>query len=327
MLFLKTNFIFPVVTVSGFDFEEFLKFTPEKLIILLRLIDSALVRGQEMELMQNNVPFTDKTFASLLATGAVVTSRLIELFTMPEPFDQRAQKSLILIGSGVPEGTTEELSAATLELYFLEGELKVTPTNYEALRRAVDVCTLSFDSNPKNDTELAYSLLETVNAQCLNIVACPQTDCQFDDETKDYYACSCDIVIDTDGNGKVFIATVAYTDLKRMKAKDVQLLGLFQEIEKIQGETGILGLPINSPSIPRLLPRFRDWEEFADLISDALADMNMTNLDVSLDYIPPGVEDPRVELGIVFTHSAAFDVNFDGSLGIGYVSCWFLPYF
>jgi hypothetical protein len=273
-----------------------------------------------MELMQNNVPFTDKTFASLLATGAVFTSRLVELFTMPEPFDQRAQKSLMVLGSGVPEGTTEKLSASILELYFLEGELKVTPRNYEALRRVVDVCSLSFDSDPKNDTELAYSLMETVNAQCVNIVACQQTDCQFDDETKDYYSCNCDIVIGTDKDGKVFIATVAYTDSERMNAKDVQLLGLFQEISEVHGETTILGLPINSPSIPRLLPRFKDWEEFADLISDALADMNMTNLNVSLDYIPPGEDDPRVELGIVFTHSAAFGVNFDGSLEIGYVS-------
>jgi hypothetical protein len=324
---LKTNFILVVVTVTGFDFEDFLTFTPDKLIILLRLIDSAMVRGQEMELMQNNVPFTDKTFASLLATGAVLTSRLLELFTMPEPFDQRAQKSLMVVGSGVPEGTTETLSAATLELYFLEGELTVTPTNREALRSVAGVCTLTFDSDPKNDTELAYSLLETVNAQCVDIVvACPQTDCQLDDETNDYYSCNCDIVVGTEESGKVFIATVAYTDSERTNAKDVQLLGLFQEIDKIQGESQILGLPINSPSIPRLLPRFKDLEEFSDLISDALAEKNMTNLNVSLDYIPPGEDDPRLELDIAFTHSAAFGVNFDGSFGIGCVSFWFLSY-
>jgi hypothetical protein len=141
-----------------------------------------------------------------------------------------------------------------------------------------------------------------------------------------YFSCDCDIVVGTDNNGKVFLATVAYTDSERMNPKDVQLLGLFQEIDKIQGETKILGLPLNVPSLPKLLPKFKSFEEFGYLINQALADRNMTGLSVSINYIPPGDDDPRLEVGIVFTHDAAFGVHFDGSAGIGYVSCWSLPF-
>lgn len=215
------------MSVTGLDYETFLRITPEQcIIVLLLLIDNALVRGQEMELMQTNIPFTDATFASLLATGSVLTSKLVEYFVETQSFDDRAMKSLTLISSGIPEGTADQLSTNTLELYFLEGELEVSPENYRALRNQVDVCTLTFDSDPTNDTELALVLWRTVNAECVDIVACRQIDCRYDEDEFAYYASYCDIVIDTDEDGHVFLSTVAYSDLFREMKKDAQLLGL-----------------------------------------------------------------------------------------------------
>jgi hypothetical protein len=295
--------------------------------IYLSHIDSALVRGQEHELMQNNIPFTDTTFASLLATGSVLTSFLFEIFVKPMPFDERGQKSLMIVAAVSvadilsKEGEDGDLSTTELTLLVFNGNLTVNPDNYNALIADSDTeaCTFTVGMNVSTDDQFATVLRQKL-LLCPNIgTVCSPETCQ-QDEDGNFYGCACNLVVGVDAKSLTFISTVAYSDAAKKIRNDIQLLGLYNA-SNTDTENSVLGFPLNSPITPSLIPRFRSFQNFSDFINEALARV-MEGVTVSFEYSPGDStttphKDPTFLINIVFTRKKSFGVAFDGSVGLG----------
>jgi len=304
----------PVVTITGFDYTDFLAFSPENCVSFLLLLDSALVRAQEQDLMQKNkLPFTEKTYANLLSTGSVITSHLLEFFVKAEPFKERAAKSLRITFPDVAQNKNgRNLGNVQLELYYLIGELTANPDNFAALRNGTQVCTLSFSRNVTTNWMLQADLIDAINRANCGITA--WGGCQQDADGNFYGCVNAQLVVIIE-DGQVVMATEAWTDNAKRNIQDFQLLGLFSK-KPVCGEA-ILGFTLNEPAYPQLIPRFRNLEEVEDLINQAI-DKEMDGVHVDLTYVPPdGVEISRFEVGIQFSRSVQYGTSFDGSLQIG----------
>lgn len=284
-----------------------------------------------MEALQKvNIPFTDTSFASLLATGSMLSSQLLKIFVKPTPFEDRAQKSLKLVASknikdalndGVVNGT---LAGTALQLVVFNGafgELAVNPEEYDKIieNEAVTMCNLTLNQmffDDSRDTDFANLLRGSMEAACPgDLTICEPEDCLQDDEG-DFYDCKCQVVVGIDTNDKVFIASVAYETESFDSGYDVQLLGLY-DASSPRGESSILGFPLNSPAVPSLIPRFRNFQNFTNLVSTALSSF-VEGLDVDFQFVPA---DPpsysRFEVNLNFGQNAEFGATFDGSFGIG----------
>jgi hypothetical protein len=297
-------------------------------VFYLSHIDSALVRGQEHELMQNNIPFIDTTFASLLATGSVLTSFLFEIFVKPMPFDERGQKSLTIVAAvsvadKLSNGEDGDLSTTELTLLVFDGNLTVNPDNYDALIADSDTeaCTFTVGMTVSTDDEFATALVQKISADCTSVTVCTPEECM-QDEDGDFYGCTqaCNLVIGLNDKKLTFISTVAYSDTKKKIRNDIQLIGLFNA-SNTDTETSVLGFPLNSPVTPSLIPRFRSFQNFSDFINEALARV-MEGVTVSFEYSPGDStatphKDPAFLINIVFTRKKSFGVAFDGSVGLG----------
>jgi hypothetical protein len=297
-------------------------------IFCLPHVDSALIRGQEHELMRNNIPFTDNTFASLLATGSVLSSFLVKIFIKPTPFDERGQKSLTIeAGKSVVENINDtvingDLSATYLQLLVFDGDLTVNPDNYKALLKDVDtmMCNFTIGKTVATDLEFATYLLEKLQTCGTATIGkvCPSADCTQDEENGDFYGCDCDLVVGLNAKSLTFISTVAYKDSDMKFPNDIQLLGLYN-VTDTGVETTLVGFPLNSPVTPSLIPRFRNFEDFSIFINDALKEV-MEGVNVTFVYSPGdsnALEDPTFSINIIFTRKKEFEVSFDGSFGLG----------
>jgi hypothetical protein len=228
----------------------------------------------------------------VLATGSVLTSSLLKLFQKPKDFKDRAQKSLFLTGEFDLEDANAKYDQDTLqnitwEFYLLVGdgvagvELTANPDNQEALRDLVDdkggICNLTFDSDLTANTSeaLARKLYNELQNDC-SFSVCENLDgneCKQDNTTGDFYGCDCQIVVGVDsskGDDRAFIASVAYTDDNKTDSQDVQIIGFMQSLDITQGAGNVFGFPVNQPASPPLIPRFRNSQDFADKITEAI---------------------------------------------------------
>lgn len=139
--------------------------------------------------MQTNLPFLDATVADLLETGSLLSNKLLEFFSVTQPFEQRPKKSLSLaaVSSVADSPVGVDITTEFLELYYLEGSLNVSPDNYRAVHEVADVCKLSFATVPTDDFQFSSALLQAIqNANC-SVVACPASSCRQDNITKDFF--------------------------------------------------------------------------------------------------------------------------------------------
>lgn len=300
--------IAPEVEIPDFDdFNDIIKFSPANAISLLRLIDSALAEAAQNDAFQTQVPLMDKaTFSDILSVGKSFTASLYEFFVQAEPFDERGVKSLTLrteknfstytSGEGLMNCGEYGNEICPFELYLVKGELTVNPDATEAninnLREISTRC--KFDLvNITNTPLVSYveNLRAEVNNSC-SITACSKTECggsyEEDGGSNFYCANNCDIIIDLDPDpeddqdGEVlFLTTVPYRNSNKTVINDIQLMGIYHEnLTDVKGKTTILGLPINSPVLPAIVPRFRTLPDLAEKMSQVLSDV--TNLDVEI---------------------------------------------
>ena len=267
----------PDITFSGLgdiDLKSFLDFSPRNGVALLTRIDSALARAQENEAFDLNIPFTNMTFSRILATGSVVTSKLLELFVRPEPFEDRESKSLLLRATktakmsddAVPEG------GKRLDFYFLAQGLTtppnilltVNPDDQKDVRDISKVCKMTLNTNYTDDQNFAEDLIAGINDDTKVPNTCGIQACAaLPDEciTEGDITCSltstpaCDVLIGVNNDGFVFIASMAY---RNNVTRDVQLFGLYEPLETTNGPGSFFGFPLNQPTFPILVPRFRN---------------------------------------------------------------------
>ena len=253
--------------ISGIDLESFIDFSPQNGVALLTKIDSALVRAQENEAFDLNIPFSDLTFSRILATGSVVTSKLLEFFVRPEYFEDRESKSLDLTANEnvISSGDTLPAGGKRLEFYFfaetgLGNELTANPEDQKGIRELSDVhiCEFILETNATSDEDFSGLLIDGINTDGCGVKACEQNvdGCDADEKTGDISCTNtCDILIGVNDGGFVSIASVAY---RSGEALDVQLFGLFEPLDTTNGPGSLYGFPLNQPTFPNLVPRFRN---------------------------------------------------------------------
>ena len=234
------------VTPSNFTFLNNLKeFSPSNAVNLLRMADAALVRAQENTALDINLPFTKRRFSQILATGSVLTSKLLKYFVIPEPFEDRLKRSLVLNASSVFVNDPKKplsfniSNPKELEFMIFKGSttntLETNPEMYKELLQDAGVtkCKFNLTSTPANATHFA-SLLVAGFGNCPTTIKACGTGCTAD-SAGDYKGCGdCDIFISVNGtaNQHVFIASVAYDG---STAKDVHLMGLFDTEKNYNG--------------------------------------------------------------------------------------------
>jgi hypothetical protein len=267
----------PDITFPGIpnlDLSSFLEFSPQNGVLLLTKIDSALIRAQENEAFDLNIPFTDLTFSRILATGSVVTSKLLELFVRPDHFGDREYKSLDLKATKTVENSKNKLptDGKMLEFYFLAQTVPPTgnpdrllienPENQEGVRdiTLLKVCEMMLSTNYTDDQEFADGLILGINTgSSCGIKACKKEDCDTYDDANGIRCDSsenCDVLIDVNDAGFVSIASVAFRG--QQVEIDVQLFGLYEPFSKTNAPVSLFGFPLNQPTFPNLVPQFRN---------------------------------------------------------------------
>ena len=315
----------PNITFTNFNFADFINFSPENSVAMLRLIDSAIVRAQENEAFNTNIPLTSTSVADVLSTGSLVTTSLLKLFQKVEPYEDRPTKSLFLKQSDILDSTTtDRTNGKTYEIYVLIGdgntELNVNPDNQEALYELVDtegvVCSITFQADYTTSSAFSSGLLTRLQAAtCPGLTVCDaEIDCVFDEDSGDFTDCDggdCILAVGVDDDGLAFIVSNA--------DKDVQLIGFMEPLETTQGEGSIYNFPVNTPAYPALIPRFRSWQNFTDLIAEAItSSIDIVDASVDFSYAEATATEPaQYELNIGFSKSATFSVALNASEGIG----------
>lgn len=293
--------------------------------VQLRMIDNVMINFQDNGALKRKLPFVEKDVSSMLVEASKWSGRWLGAISDPQSFQDRDKKSLILLAETAVADSDGgvNLSAAVLELYFLKGDLSVNPDNPHAVRELSEVCNLEFKGVPVDDERYAIAIRDAIHTSGCAITACPKRSC-FKDLFGDYYACPCDVVVDVNEQGKTFIASVAYVNdggkydglKKDENAADVQLLGLYQASESMEDNTHALGISLNSPVYPELLPKFSNLEELVHLTLDFLATV-MEEFGLSVTYVPMGEADASFALELNYTQFLELDVSFDGSFNIG----------
>jgi hypothetical protein len=267
----------PNITFPGMDdidLLSFIDFSPQNGIGLLKKIDSALARAEENEAFDINIPFSKVSLSKILATGSVVTSKLLELFVRPETFEDRESKSLELTATKkvLESGGTVPSDGKRLDFYFLAQELpadtdillNANPDNQKGVRNitSINVCEMTLSTNYTADLPFATALITGINDATCGIVACAYdstdtADCVTDEDTRNFRCATtdCDVLIGLNDDGFVFMASVADRGGYEL---DVQLFGLYEPLATTNGPGSIFGFPLNQPTFPNLVPRFRD---------------------------------------------------------------------
>ncbi len=328
----------PNVTFENFNFSDFITFSPENAVAMLRLIDSTFVRAQENEAFDVSIPLTDTSVSAVLATGSVLTTNLLKLFQKVEPFDDRAPSRSLFITqetsmTKLSSNNTDTLQGLTWVIYVLEGndalgiDLNVNPDNQEALQGLIEesgtYCFLTFSEDPStNDVSSFKDLILEAAAASSNCTAviCDVDDCEQDDDTGDIFNCACEVVIGVTDTNLTFIGSVAYEDADKEIAKDIQLIGFMLSSDESEGPTSVFTLPVNQPSYPALIPRFRNFEDFTTYMAQAISESlgGIVDAQVTYEYIEAMDTEPaQYSLTTVFSKSANMQVGLNSSTGIG----------
>ena len=331
------------------DFQDLIKFSPANAISLLRLIDSALAEAAQNDAFQAHVPLMDNaTFSDILSVGKSFTASLYEFFVQAEPFDERGVKSLTLStekgfstytsGEGLMNCGENGTDPCLFELYLVDGELTVNPDTTEAnINNLRDISTrCTFDLVNLTNTLGSYveNLRAEVNNSC-SISACSKTECagSYKEDGGFNFYCSndCDIIIDLDPDDEddqddevLFLTTVPYRNANKTVINDIQLMGIYHKnLSDVKGKTTILGLPINSPVLPPIVPRFRTLPDLAEKMSQVLS--NVTNLEVQItaSYESASVSESKVGsflIGVDFGKAIGLELGqgtFEQNLALG----------
>ena len=331
----------PDVEVKGFDFlTKFQDFSPSNAVDMLRIADAALVRAQENPAFNVNLPITNKRFSDVLATGSVLTSKLLKYFVRPEPFNDREQKSLLILAefkkkepttSAPTTGSLTDSPTRELEFFIFKAtdskELEVNPENFfELVKEESDVtrCAFSFKNAVEDTDDFVKELTDGLQG-CVTVCVIDEiVGCKRDNITKDFFDCDCDVVIDNfedaddGGKEKVLVASVAYD--KSNQTKDVHLMGLYDAKENYTGPGDLFNFPLNQPVTPGLVPRFRNFKDLSNRIQMVIESEATFFSDVSVDFAYlPELPDrpPRFEVDMGFTLAVDKSASLEASAGLG----------
>lgn len=294
------------------DLQDLIKFSPANAISLLRLIDSALAEAAQNDAFQTQVPLMDKaTFSDILSVSKTFTASLYESFVRAEPFDERGVKSLTLStengfstytsGEGLLNCGESGTDPCLFELYLVNGELTVNPdtteANIENLRDISTRCTFDLVNLTANLTSYVGDLRAGINNDCSgSITACSKNECagSYEEDGGSNFYCSndCDIIIDLDPDNDddqddevLFVTTVPYLNANKTVINDIQLMGIYHKhLSDMKGKTTILGLPINSPVVPAIEPRFRTLPDLTDKMNQVLSDVTSLDVQITASY-------------------------------------------
>eukprot|EP00957_Ditylum_brightwellii_P046598 3535116-Ditylum_brightwellii.AAC.1 len=116
--------------------------------------------------------------------------------------------------------------------------------------------------------------------------------------------------------------STSYNDIDRKIRNDVTLLGIFEsDINNIKGGETFRGIPINSPAVPAIVPRFKTLKNFTDRMEIVLEAATGFSATLSADYQPKTSTEPAsFIIGIAFEKNFMLgvgDVSFDSTLSIG----------
>jgi hypothetical protein len=256
---------------------------------------------QENEAFEINLPLTDTTVAKVLATGSVLTSSFLKFFQKPEPFEDREpSKSLFISGNSdvatfLADSDNQDATwlGTAFEVYVFAGnesqgiDLNVNPDTQVELRDFVDtsstgeICTFTLSQDPANSAQLASFVKSAIDASGCSITTCDASTCSLsdpEDSKSSLFDCTpldCQLAFGTyvdEGNTIPFMASVAYTDSEATVAQDIQLIGLMRTTDPLIGPTEVFDFPVNQPAYPSLIPRFRNFLDFANNMSEAILD-------------------------------------------------------
>ena len=319
------------VDVPGLELDDFLIFCPYHALSLLRAMDTTFSRTQKNEAMQLGLPLTNITYSETLRTGPIIVSHLFPLFLKVQDFNKRPSGTLFLIGLDAFDATSIDLTKEeiALEFYFVEAELTVSPDDDNAIRDLAKevggVCTFQLPQDPPKSptTSSEFAGMLRASISDCNVTVCGS--CAFDSDADEYSGCGdCDVVIDSDEEDRVFIASVAYSNDQPGEPKDVQLMGLYEALGESEGRTlrrtSLFGLPLNQPVTPALVPRFRTFYDLATRIVEAVKRSGYENNIVNFSYKPEtsAVDQPsRFDVSLFFDRDASFDIRFDTSARVG----------
>ena len=278
----------PTIVLPGFQefIDSIVSFSPSNAIGVLRALDNMLTRFHDSELVEVNIPLTNKKIAEIITTGSVLLSRQLKLFQRVPTKLERPSQSLLYSGTFdakdtkiLPKDKDGNVNVNTFQLSFLV--LKATDTNFldknlddfDGLFEdfGIEKCQISIDTSSTTEpssTKFANNLFQGING-CGGLTAClaPQVNCDQNVSNKDFSSncqdttsnnapVTCDVYIGinskkdptdaTKTEDTVFIAT---TDSENL---DFHLIGLFElEASLIKGVNSLYGIPLNDPVVGR----------------------------------------------------------------------------
>lgn len=266
-------------------------------------------------------------------------AKLYEIFVQAQPFADRGVKSLSLKSTKGLAGKnfTPEVKNGIEKAYevYVIHNLTVSPLaeNREALKDQAKVCLITLDLDVENGDDVASFVSGIIDSitSCHFLTACSESDgCKYrlnpsSGLVEEFYGCDCDVVVGTeDDDDKFFMTTVAYKS--DGDANDIQMIAIFEvEVEdvfEIEGVTDVLTIPVNSPKVPPIVPRFSTIQELVAFMTEALnqfvGDATGLDFDVTATYQPGTETEPGsflIDLG--FGKAVEQLLSFDASLSIG----------
>ena len=254
--------------------------------------EQMLAEATQNKAFDIRVPLLNTSLTEVFQVGKVITRELFKFFVKVEDFDDRALKSLTFAGA---QNVSSINGSKTFELYFIEGvDLATNPiaANAEALRdQAKDACDVTFGAfnDAADKDEYIQNVLGSIPSGC-GFSACNETSCEavLDEEGKvvvEYRNCPCDLVIGLDEEDKFIIYTVSYKGENATDPNNATLVGLFEPLSDAPlAASDFYGIPINEPSTPAIVPRFKTLQDLADRIGGAITEFTGVNTTIIVSY-------------------------------------------
>jgi hypothetical protein len=100
---------------------------------------------------------------------------------------------------------------------------------------------------------------------------------------------------------------------------DIKLIGIFNTTVTNQTVAGdYFGIPINSPSYPAIVPRFKTMQDLTERMSQAITNFTNIPITITAKYISATEEeDGRFIVGIRIEKGLKAGVSFSSSLSLG----------
>jgi hypothetical protein len=282
------------------------------------------------------IPLIDISLKKIISYGTVFTDAFYEFFVKVEDFNDRAIKSLVINGGEI----TSITESAVFELYVMKSDPMVNPIPEKAdqLRSQAlkedGVCRLEIPAYSGTSSEFINSIIGNVTG--CGIVVCPSEGCErCSDDTcvlceggdcdgeagvEEYRGCDCDVVVTVDGENKLKLFSV-YSKADG-SINDIKMMGIFEELhpDKSVSEAFFYEIPINTPQVPPVVPRFNTLSELTARMSQVVTKFTGIPTEIYAVYQSRSSSidgTGKFMFGIQFQKGFTAGVSFDSSLTLG----------